>query len=380
MVLDSHPRFMNLGSPRANILPPLPPPPPSHFRLVSEFTAQPHTTWTYAGWAVLALFVGISIASFVTETVLTVGDAMTHSSYFTFATNNKVASVSMSTSTEPRGSDDGASYYATSTVPKNEYRLANIDKIPKVTATAYLIGDVDTGEVIYEKNGDQVNPLASISKLMTAVIAKEQLSPDRVAIVSRDSYNTFGAEGELLLGEKMRVADLMYPLLMESSNDGAEVLADDFGHEKFMLEMNKKAKVLGMHDTYYEDPSGLNAKNVSTVDDYFILARYIRQKFPEIYDTTRVRQFSILKHQWTNKNAFLNYDNYEGGKNGFIDEAKKTGVELFDTTMARGGKRHLVIIVLKSDDRTGDVLKLLKFVEKNGYYSPEVDATSTNVI
>ena len=367
--LDLRPRFMNLGSPRSSI--PLPPPLPSpHFKFFKEHAIHPHGALGYAGWILLALVVGISVASFITESVLLLGDNLFPSSETRLALGNeRNTHAAMATSTEARGSDD----FSATTTPPTEYRLANADKFPKITAGSYLVGDIETGEIIYEYKPDLIAPLASVSKLMTAVIAKEEMDPDRFAIVSRDSYNTFGAEGELLLGEKIRVQDLMYPLLIESSNDGAEVLADEYGHDKFLLEMNKRTKILGMSDTYYEDPSGLSPKNVSSVEDQFKLARYIWNKDPTLWGIMRIRQYAILKHQWTNKNALLTYDYFLGGKNGFIDEAKKTTVSLFQIPMAKGGLRKIVIVLLKSDDRTNDALRILDFVRKNGYYSPTVN-------
>ncbi len=71
-----------------------------------------------------------------------------------------------------------------------------------------------------------------------------------------------------------------------------------------------------------------------------------------------------------NKNAFLIYDYFAGGKNGFIDEAKKTTVSLFNVTMAKGGLRTICVIVLKSDDKQGDAIKLVDFLKKNVTYTP----------
>jgi D-alanyl-D-alanine carboxypeptidase (penicillin-binding protein 5/6) len=175
----------------------------------------------------------------------------------------------------------------------------------------------------------------------------------------------------LALGEKLKLSDLMYPLLMESSNDGAEVIADEYGHPEFLQMMNKTAALLGMKNTYYEDPSGLNPKNVSTVGDQFKLAKYIYEKYPSIFDTTLVKIFKVGNHTWTNRNAILlNISTFIGGKNGFIDEAKQTTVSLFNISMLKGGQRVVAVIELKSPDKTTDAKKLLNFVTKNVTYSP----------
>jgi hypothetical protein len=360
-----------------------------HFRLIPGGSAFEETSnAAFAKYAVLALFIGISVTSFLTQGVLAVKDLVFGPStspvemaeQLALQTlqnqqSNKLLAEAKNSEGEARGSDDSqSSTNASSTVELNQYQLANESSFPKLSSRSYLAADLYTGEIIFEQNDSLIAPIASVSKLMTAVIAEENMDMQKIAIVSRDSYNTYGAQGNLLLGEKIKVYDLMYPLLMESSNDAAEVLADayDKGHEAFLALMNKKAAELGMNDTYYEDPSGLNPKNVSSVHDLLKLGRYVYQKHPNLYSMTRVRQYSILKHTWFNQNRYLNYDTFLGGKNGYIDEAKKTTVSIFDVTMARGGKRPVVIVILKSDDREGDAVKIINFLKKNAHYQEVV--------
>lgn len=366
---DVKTRFMSLGSPRSIILP-TPERPSYHFTLIPERVFHPHSKWQVAAWIALALLVGISVASFITETVLITKDLITGNNKIALNENYNIATTTVSQQ-ESLGSDDAsASTTAALINALGQYRLANVDKFPKINGEAYLIGDVDTGEIIYEHKETLVAPIASVSKLMTAVIAHEQMIMDQVAIVSRDSYNTYGSEGGLLLGEKIRIKDLMYPLLIESSNDGAEVIADAYigGHEKFILEMNKKARSLGMNDTNFEDPSGLSPKNVSSIEDLFRLGRYIRINAPELFDISRVRQYAIYKHQWTNKNVLLQREYFLGGKNGFIDQAKQTTVSLFEVPMANGIKRNVAIVILRSSNRTDDALRMIDFLKKNAYF------------
>ncbi len=245
-----------------------------------------------------------------------------------------------------------------------QYSLLEKPAVPVLSGKAYLVADLQTGEVILEKNSEVIHPLASVSKLMTALIAREQMDLQSIAIVSRDATNAYGGQGNLGLGEKIRLADLLFPLLMESSNDAAEVFADQYGHTQFMEEMNKKATALGMSDTYYGDPSGLDPRNTSTPRDLLKLARYIYQKDPQIYDMTRVKQFSIKGHTWRNANALLLTPGFAGGKNGYIDQSRQTTVSLFDIEMAKGGVRTVVVVVLRSENKNGDVAKLLNYLKK----------------
>lgn len=242
--------------------------------------------------------------------------------------------------------------------------------IPTLSSKAYMMADLDTGEIIIEKNADTIYPLASVSKLMTAVVATEKMNLNQVAIVSRDASNAYGAQGALKLGEKIILSDLIYPLLMESSNDAAEVFADNYGHQEFMDEMNKKARSLEMYDTYYGDPSGLDPKNTSTPTDLLKLVRYIWKSDPSIFATTRVKQFSIKGHTWYNRNAQLPLAGFVGGKNGFIDQALQTTASIFEIPTLKGGNRKVVIIILKSADKNGDVNKLIKFLKTSVVYTP----------
>lgn len=406
--------FANLGAPRQRdfgeytpsaILEDAPKPvkiKTPHFKLIPSGTLFEETSnASLVKYGILALFIGISVTSFLTQGVLAIKDMVFGPSSAEMKLveqnadlgfgkkgpqsvqdlrSNQVLADSRNmkgkTEGEALGSDDSAESTASSSsnyanyANLDQYRLSDEASFPRLTSTSYLAADLLTGEIIYEKNEGLVAPVASVTKLMTAVIAVENLDMQKIAVVSRDAYNTYGGQGELLVGEKIKLYDLMHPLLMESSNDGAEVLSEahEGGREAFMSLMNKKAAEIGMHNTYFEDPSGLNPKNVSSVEDLLKLGRYIYQKHPQIFDMTHVRQYSILKHTWFNKNRFLTYDTFIGGKNGYIDEAKKTTVSIFDVVMAKGGKRPVVIVLLKSDDREGDAVKLINFLKKNAYY------------
>lgn len=254
---------------------------------------------------------------------------------------------------------------------QNRYSVSEKATIPTLSSKAFLVADLETGEIIVEKNADTVYPLASVSKLMTAVVAREKMDMQTVAIVSRDASRAYGGQGGLALGEKIRLRDLLFPLLMESSNDAAEVFADQFGHAGFIEEMNKKAKALDMMDTYYGDPSGLDPQNTSTPKDLLTLARYIYKNDPEIYDMTRVKQFSIKGHTWYNRNALLSYTGFVGGKNGYIDQSRQTTVSLFEIPLAKGGVRTVVVVILRSDAKDSDVSKLLNFLKKSVTYQVE---------
>lgn len=251
----------------------------------------------------------------------------------------------------------------------DKYDILSKAIIPVLSSKAFLLADLDSGEIILEKKSDDIHPIASISKIMTAVIATEKMNLQDIAIVSNDATNAYGGQGGLKLGEKIRLSDLIFPLLMESSNDAAEVFADHYGHQDFMDQMNLKATSLGMSDTYYNDPSGLDPKNTSTPKDLLKLVRYIWKNDPSIFDTTRVRQFSIKGHTWFNRNAQLPLSGFIGGKNGYIDQSLQTTASIFEIPTLKGGTRKVVIVILKSNDKNGDVIKLINFMKKSVVYT-----------
>lgn len=348
----------------------------SSFTLVKTDTlargVMAHLKWGLVMGLIIAIIL-VSVAASVTQGVFLIRDRFMEPKASSVASGNSGTAANSSSTDQSRalGSDDGAPATVPSLNFAPMYKVANPDLLANITATAkgYYVADIKTGERIMEKNSDEMFPIASVSKLMTGLIAHENMDPQKVVVVSRDSYNAYGAQGELTPGEKIKVGDLLYPTFMESSNDATEVLAEAYGRPEFIALMNKKAAELGMHDTYYEDPSGLDARNKSSSADQFKLLKHIKDKAPLLLDMTRVRQFAILKHTWFNKNRFLNSELFVGGKNGYIDESLWTTASIFDVTLAKGGKRQIGIIVLYSRDREGDAFKLINFLQKNVSYT-----------
>ena len=260
--------------------------------------------------------------------------------------------------------------------PKYFYVNKDSNKQPKISAGAYLVGDLNTGEVILAKNQDKKFPIASVSKLMTALVTSEITDINDTAQISKKALATEGRNGGLKIGEKIKTSDLIYPLLLESSNDAAEIIAEHFGRESFILKMNQEAQILKMSETSYEDPSGLSPNNQSTVSDLFRLTGYLNKQKQEILSITTKRSFSNKKHSWSNISKFLHKDGYLGGKSGFTDEAKQTVVSLFSLPLGQSGGRPIAIALLGSQDRYKDVENILSYLKKNIYYGGEADANT----
>jgi poly-gamma-glutamate synthesis protein (capsule biosynthesis protein) len=262
----------------------------------------------------------------------------------------------------------------TDNLSQNFYFIKDINKRPKINAETYLVGDLDTGEIILEKDKDKKFPIASVSKLMTATLSKEIQNQEEIFQMSKGVLATYGENGDFRLNEKVKVADLIYPLLLESSNDAAEAIAENSGRALFIKKMNEKAKALELKNTSFADPSGLSELNQSTTYDLFKFSQYLKEKMPGLLQISTQKSFNNKKHVWFNNSQFLNLAGYQGGKRGYIDESKETALALFTLPLGSTGMRNIGIILLRSSDRYKDVKNIIGYLEKNVYYGGTDDA------
>lgn len=269
---------------------------------------------------------------------------------------------------KPEESTASAVETSSANAPQLSYFLKNPDLKPKASAEAFLAGDLDTGEIILEKNEENIFPLASVSKLMTALSAIETGKANDIATISKNALSTYGKNGNLKTGEKLPVSELLYPLLLESSNDAAEAIAEHFNRDFFIKKMNQTAEKLGLSGTSFEDPSGLSENNKSTVLDMFKLAGYIEKNHPDIFKTATNKKISDKKHVWFSNSQFLGDEGYLGGKSGYTDVARQTVISVFSVPLGQEGARNIAIALLKSDDRHKDVENILKYLKINVYY------------
>lgn len=240
-------------------------------------------------------------------------------------------------------------------------------KAPKISALSYLVADLDSGKVLLSQNINQKLPIASVTKLMTAIVADETLGLDTKTTITPDALNTYGTQGDLKKGETYTVLDLFYPLLLESSNDAAEALAYTKNRQTFIADMNGKAKSIGLLNTTYDDASGLSSNNTSTVTDLFRLTQYISKYRKYIFEISIEKKKELGNKTWFSNSRFRSDKDYVGGKNGYTDEAQKTQVVLFKEDFD-GEERTIVYIVLRSNDVAYDVKMLRDFVHKNVEY------------
>lgn len=218
-----------------------------------------------------------------------------------------------------------------------------------VSAQAYLIGDLSTGRIYSSRNADKVLPIASISKLVTAIVTDELLATTSVTITA-GSLNTYGAAGELNLGEKFTMREILRPLLLESSNAAAETLADAYGRVPFIEKMAAYGWEIGMPSTYFADPSGLDPHNVSTARELFVLAGFLYRSHQDILAITREMIYSVAtttdhaSHVWKNIHPFVDDPRFIGGKTGRTPEAGDALLTILDIN-----NQPIAFIVLGSD-------------------------------
>lgn len=243
-----------------------------------------------------------------------------------------------------------------------------------IKARSYVLYDLDKNTMIKGKNFDTVMPVASLIKLLTAVVADNLIPKDREIHINNAILDIYGNAAGFRDGETLTRDDLMYPLLMVSSNDAAELLARSYGRTKFIKAMNDFAFEIGAYRTYVGDPTGLSALTVSTAHDIEILLDWMRINKPELLDITMQKMITIRNHTWVNPTHFLSWSYFSGGKNGYTPEANRTGALLFNIEVATSTTtpianhasststmmQRYAVVVLGSQARDSDVVSLLK--------------------
>jgi len=245
---------------------------------------------------------------------------------------------------------------------------------PNITSTKYLVADLDSGFVFAEKESNQQHPVASITKLMTSLVVAENIDLTKSIVVRDWMLKGYGSSDYLEENPRLRVVELFYLLLIESSNNAAEVISYFLGRDNTIDLMNKKTKSILMSKTVFTDPSGYDPGNISTAQDLFYLARYIKNNRFPIFEITRsgkVSSFGGVKFDidglW-NKNVFSEDETFVGGKTGFIKESKYNGLFVFQFKTKDNEERNVAIILLGSKHQANlksDAQKAYIWLQRN---------------
>lgn len=217
------------------------------------------------------------------------------------------------------------------------------------TSKSSIVMDLESGRILYENNPHERKLIASITKIMTAILAIEEGNLDKKVTVGDEVLKMYGTNIYVEVGEKLTLKDLLYGLLLRSGNDASVVIASVVAgsEEHFVDMMNRKAQQLGMKDTVFANPHGLDedTQNYSTAYDMALLSSYVYKNeiYRKIVATDKYEVSTGDKtYLWYNRNKLLNnYEYCTGGKNGYTPSAGKTLV-----TTASKDKFNITVVTL----------------------------------
>ncbi|WP_312092456.1 D-alanyl-D-alanine carboxypeptidase family protein [Niallia sp.] len=226
-----------------------------------------------------------------------------------------------------------------------------------VSAQSAILMEQDSGRVIFEKDAHTQRRIASITKIMTAILAIESGKLDKTVTVSNNAIRAEGSSIYLEVGEKIKLEDLVYGLMLRSGNDAAVAIAETVGEslDGFVYLMNQKAEEIGMKNTHFANPHGLDdhEDHYSTAYDMALLTRYAMKNdtYKKIAGTESYRSESSNNkwdRVWKNKNKLLTslYEYSTGGKTGYTKRAKRTLV----STAEKDGVAYIAVTLNDPDD------------------------------
>jgi len=239
-------------------------------------------------------------------------------------------------------------------------------KMPEITATAAISYDLSEEKLLYDKNSRSKLPMASLTKIITAIVALENEPIDKTFVVNRFAAeigeNTMG----LSEGEKLTLEELLYGLILHSGNDAAETIVQGsrFGRGNFIYLMNKKAEDLGLTDTHFTNPTGLegDGNQYSTAYDLLVVARYalLNPIFAKVVSTVEYEIPYSSNHKYlylfNETNLLTSYPGVKGVKTGYTDEA---GFCLVTYLEYEGHK--IIVVLLNAENRRQEMKDLLDY-------------------
>ncbi|MDO7268365.1 MULTISPECIES: D-alanyl-D-alanine carboxypeptidase family protein [Shouchella] len=242
--------------------------------------------------------------------------------------------------------------------------LANEPATFPVSGQAAILMEQSSGRVLYSKNEHQPLKIASITKIMTAILAIESGKLDETVTVSKRAEGTEGSSLYLVAGEKLTLRDLVYGLMLRSGNDAAIAIAEHVGGsvEGFVFLMNEKAEEIGMSNTLFRNPHGLDTDedHLSSAYDMALLTQYAmgNEEYREISSTKDYRSKGDKVRVFHNKNRLLTekYSYSTGGKTGYTKLAKRTLV----STASKDGL-DLIAVTLNAPDDWDDHMHMFNW-------------------
>lgn len=233
-----------------------------------------------------------------------------------------------------------------------------------ITAKSYLALDINDNKVLLENNADKLQSIASITKLMNAVVAQENVDKNQSIHITNDMLDQEGQSPSLYPGLNISFENLLKASLIQSVNDAAQSISYFSGKDTFLSAMNQKAKNLEMNTTKFVDVNGMNQENKSTARDLSKLISYVYNNHRNLLTITQGNDFwlpdqngKLLKFQ--NVNNFYYLSQFLGGKTGYLPEARQNIASVFNIK----GK-PVAIITLNAENRQADTLAIVSKLEK----------------
>ena len=244
------------------------------------------------------------------------------------------------------------------------------------SAISVLVKGDGSSKTLFEKEKNEKLPIASLTKLMTALVVLNNYDSSATIEISKDAAlqdDEYG-QGYLKIGEKFSAKDLLYILLMESSNGAAVAFADFLGELQFVSLMNKTAADLNLENTFFVNPSGLDPDNLSDITNYSTsedlakLGNYLLAAQPLVWEIAKNSEFNlylpdgVFFKQLKNTNELLKEFPQVGGKTGWTPEAQGCLLLIYKAPNEDG---YLINVVLGSQDRFEDMKKLISWTKES---------------
>ena len=241
--------------------------------------------------------------------------------------------------------------------------MCNVKAID-TSATSAILMDMDSNRILYAENIHNVRSVASISKIMTAILAIENTDIKKKVVIGDEIDHSYGSGIYIKKGEELTIEDLLYGLMLRSGNDASYAIAKNtFGSiDAFVVKMNELASNIGMKNTEFNNPNGLDEDegNFSTAYDMALLTSYANKN--EIYrKIVSTKKYTLKTNMntyiWHNKNKLLSsYEYTTGGKTGFTVNARRTLV-----TTASKNNLNLVAVTLNDGNDFSDHKNLFEY-------------------
>lgn len=243
--------------------------------------------------------------------------------------------------------------------------VSNVQPVPVLEVNAKSAISIesnlqDINKVIFEKDSGLKLPIASLTKLMTAVVVLDNYNLSDTMAINRTADSQSPLKQDVKLGDVLSAESLLDIMLVESSNKSAYALSEFVGEQKFVDLMNQRAQAIGLKDTFFVDPTGISPEDVSTSADLAKLAEYILKNYSKISDISRLKEIYVPGF-----GTVSNTDELLGEISDVV--CSKTGF----TTAANGclllvinnpnNKNYLISVVLGADDRFSEMKNLVNW-------------------